>query len=337
MKSILGPRGLALDASELAQPLVVAVSGGLDSVVLLDCLVKHPRRTGALTIAHVNYRLRPDADADAASVRALATQYGIPCRILTVRTRPPATQRQVWARDVRYRFFARVARAVRAPAVVTAHHADDQVETVLMHLCRGSGVTGMAGMTRVRPLTPTIQLLRPLLGFFRAQIARYAERSRLTWREDASNQDLHYTRNRVRQQVVPLLESIHPHAAAHIAELAARLQEAETALAAWTATAVAQIPVVARKNSLHADRRALFPYPAIIQKRILCAWYQRLVPHHTLAADHQEQMRAVVQGRSVHCALPGPAHLSRAGTALQLARGSLRASRPHAKRRSHKE
>ncbi|MCH7974980.1 MAG: tRNA lysidine(34) synthetase TilS [Bacteroidetes bacterium] len=185
--------------------IVVGVSGGADSVVLLRLF----HEAGfSITVCHVNYGLRgAESDGDEAFVCALADELGIPVRVRRVEL-PEAGNRQEAARDARYAFFRETAETVGAEAVAVAHHQDDQAETVLLNLFRGAGPHGLAGMPASRPLAPdsSIQLIRPLLGWPRADIENLAGERGWAWREDASNASDMYRRNWLRNQVLPLIE-----------------------------------------------------------------------------------------------------------------------------------
>ncbi|MCH8962219.1 MAG: tRNA lysidine(34) synthetase TilS [Bacteroidetes bacterium] len=190
--------------------VLVGVSGGVDSVVLLHLLKK---LDFAPVAAHVNYRLRGEAsDGDDAFVRALCERLGVPVHVEAFDTAAYADERgqsiQEAARDLRYDFFARRAEAEGLRYVAVAHQRDDQAETVLLHLLRGAGPEGLAGMPVQRSLTPggDVLLVRPLLGERRAEIEAYARAEGLSWREDESNQSLMYRRNVLREVVLPLLE-----------------------------------------------------------------------------------------------------------------------------------
>ncbi|NBC18443.1 MAG: tRNA lysidine(34) synthetase TilS [Bacteroidetes bacterium] len=191
------------------QPVLVAVSGGLDSTVLLHILV---RLGYAAQAAHVNYGLRgAESDADEAFVRAWCDELGVPIHVHQVEPQGLTitdTSVQAAARQVRYAFFAEVARAEQVPTVAVAHHRDDQVETMLLHLTRGAGPEGLAGMAPQRAMQadPTITVVRPLLGVWREDIAAYAADAELSWREDASNEGLDYQRNVIRHRILPMLE-----------------------------------------------------------------------------------------------------------------------------------
>jgi len=199
--------------------LVVAVSGGPDSVCLLHILFKLREKLGTrLHVAHLNHLLRgADSDADARYVAELARQLDIPATIDQRDVRGYQTKQRLSpeeaAREVRYTFLAQVANSTGADRVAVGHTVDDHIETILMHLIRGTGTRGLRGL---QPLTSwqssgkTLNLIRPLLPISRRQTADYCQQLRLKPRLDASNLSLSPLRNRIRQQLLPLLQSYNP-------------------------------------------------------------------------------------------------------------------------------
>jgi tRNA(Ile)-lysidine synthase len=180
--------------------IVVLLSGGRDSVCLLDLLVQ---RGEMVTALHVNYGLRPEADEDEAFCRDLCERLGVP--LVVHRAGPPVGNVQAWAREVRYAEAARL-----GPVVATGHTATDQVETVLYRLAASPGRRALLGI-RERP-----GVIRPLLSWTREQTAAYCRERGLTWREDPSNESDAFARNRIRNELLPALRAIHPAAETNI-------------------------------------------------------------------------------------------------------------------------
>ena len=185
------------------ETVLTAVSGGADSVALLDVLGSLGSEwSGSLHAIHVHHGLRPEADADADFVRALCLRMGVPLSIerVSVRSGPPWEGLEAEARRARYAAFREVARRIGARRIATAHTADDQAETVLMRLLEGAGPRGLAGIAPTRGL-----LIRPLLGARRADVEAHLRSRGLDWVEDASNRDPRFLRNRIRHEVLPYL------------------------------------------------------------------------------------------------------------------------------------
>lgn len=196
------------------QPLLVGVSGGADSLALLHSL----HQAGVPVIAaHFNHQLRPDAAADADFVCALAAGLGLPCvvgqgDVAGLANRESLSLEEA-ARKLRYRFLFEQAHRYRARAVAVAHTADDQAETVLMHFLRGAGLPGLKGMlpqTLLAEFDPTLPLVRPLLGWRRADTEAYCRAHQLDFRVDSTNTDETYLRNRLRHRLLPALEEYNP-------------------------------------------------------------------------------------------------------------------------------
>ena len=181
------------------QPLFVGVSGGPDSVALLDALVQLGYRPH---VAHLNHQLRGAAsDADAEFVRQLAGTYGLPVMIESQSVAPDEDA----CRQARLAFFERVGAQTGIAKILLAHNADDQVETFLLRLLRGAGPTGLSGMQADRQIGQ-VRLIRPLLEVSRGEVLEYLQTRGLTYREDSSNANRRFLRNRIRHELLPLLE-----------------------------------------------------------------------------------------------------------------------------------
>ena len=207
------------------EALCVGLSGGVDSVVLLDILhTIAPHHQWRLSAIHVNHQLSPHAHAWARFCRRMCRERGVPLRVVKVNV-ARGDSIEAAARVARYAAY----RAQAADHLVLAQHQDDQAETVLLQLLRGAGVKGLAAMPIVRTdaQRPGLRLLRPLLGVTRAAIGQYAAARDLSWIEDESNGDTYYLRNFLRQEIMPRLETRAPayrvtlcRAAGHLAEAA---------------------------------------------------------------------------------------------------------------------
>jgi tRNA(Ile)-lysidine synthase len=205
--------------------VVVAVSGGPDSVALLAALnAAAPSFAWSLVVAHVNHQLRgEESEIDEKFVKHLADEMSLPAEVRKFDTATFARENRLSietaARQLRYGALRDIVRDQTADVVVTGHTREDQAETVLLHLLRGSGLTGLEGIHRARA-----GLVRPFLGVSHQQILEYLQERGLGYRLDSSNEDLRHLRNRVRKQVIPELERIQPRAAESIARAAQLLQ-----------------------------------------------------------------------------------------------------------------
>lgn len=196
-----------------APGVVIGVSGGIDSMTLLH-LMRAAAPPLLLRAAHVDHRMRDGSAGDAAWVADVCTRWGVPCEVHTAAT-PVTSEEQ--GRRLRYRFFEEVRRGLGADAVtMTAHTADDQAETVLFRAARGSGVRGLAGIRPRR--SPSV--VRPLLPFRRSELELHVTKHGVPFREDPTNRDLRWTRNRLRHEIIPALEDAVPGAAGALAALA---------------------------------------------------------------------------------------------------------------------
>jgi tRNA(Ile)-lysidine synthase len=210
-----------------AQPVLLGLSGGPDSVALLHALlIADPAVRPALYAAHYNHGLRPSADRDETFVRELCAQLGVPLQVGHARELAGANL-EARARQARYRFLTDAARRVGAEHIAVAHQADDQAETVLMRLLRGAGVTGLGAMAPVGPG----RLIRPLLEVRRAEILDFLSCVGGGYIEDDSNASLVPERNRVRLRLLPLLEAdFSPGLSARLCELAAEMRSVDSLL-----------------------------------------------------------------------------------------------------------
>jgi len=253
-------RGLIARGARVA----VAVSGGRDSVALLHLLVGLRREWPLDLIAvHLDHRMRVGSEADASWVAGLCRAWSVPLVAACARLAPRS---EAEARALRYDLFRSVARICRVAAVTTAHHADDQAETVLMRIARGTGVRGLRGIAERRG-----RLVRPLLVFDRSAIDEYLAREGLRWREDASNADPRFTRNRVRATLMPALGR---EAAGALAALAGRADSLEASRRARPADAAA----IARptERGFAIARAPLLGYDPAARARLLRELCSRL-------------------------------------------------------------
>ncbi len=245
-----------------ADPIVVAVSGGADSVALLGaCQVlshrkSHDHNIKSVVAVHVHHHLRDSADQDAEFVKDLCERLGVKLIQKDVYPGNQPGNIAANARDMRYEALARAARSVNASFIATAHHGDDQLETILIALCRGAGADGLSGMAWSRPLEDGLSLVRPLLGLRKANCIAFCQMAELSWREDPTNTDQTQVRARLRKDVLPVLEELWPDAASRATGAADAMAIARDALDAelqttfgdanlqsWDRSEIAQLPL----------------------------------------------------------------------------------------------
>ena len=259
--------------------VLCAVSGGADSVCLLHALYHlRPRLGFSLAAAHYNHRLRgEEADRDARFVEQFISECCGPDRLPDGRVLPAvplfsgsgdvAAQAALLgagieetAREMRYAFLRQAARQAGAALIATAHTADDNSETVLFHLARGAGLRGLTGIAPVRG-----DLIRPLLSTQRGEVEAYLRYYGLPWREDASNADDAYARNRIRHQVIPVLEDLFPGFSARLAGCAARLRADEELLEEQARALSSQAQALPQGLSIPASLIAGAPGPIAVR------------------------------------------------------------------------
>ena len=293
--------------------LLVGVSGGADSLALLHLLW---RQLGAerLVVAHLHHGLRAEADADAVFVQETAAAWQIPHVVHKVDVAQAAAQERLSleaaGRQVRYRFFVEQAALSKATAVAVGHHADDQAETVLLNLLRGSGSTGLRGMlpVTVLPGTTNLPLLRPFLNSRRADIEAYCTRHGLTPRQDASNEDVQFTRNRIRHELLPLLQSYNPQITARLQQLATITADEQTVLLDQFAELFPTLVTAQSEASLILDRNKFGELPVAWQRLALRRVVHLLRPLHSEVSFRTiEQARALILANAsgTESTLPG--------------------------------
>ncbi|MBX9912298.1 MAG: tRNA lysidine(34) synthetase TilS [Pseudomonadaceae bacterium] len=270
---------LALSAWRNAPGWTVAFSGGLDSTVLLHLLAGLARREPLppLRAMHIQHGLQVAAEAWPAHCQQVCDELGVPLLQREVQVLPGASLEQA-ARDARYASFVELLGADEV--LLTAQHRDDQAETLLFRLLRGAGARGLAAMPASRPLGAG-QLVRPLLAVSRAQLEAYASEHGLAWVEDPSNRDERFSRNFLRQQVLPLLTQRWSQALASMARSAAHLSEVQSLLDELAQADLAAIERDSRFAELPLPSLALAPLlglSAARQRNLLRYWLAPLTP-----------------------------------------------------------
>ncbi|MEA5078943.1 MAG: tRNA lysidine(34) synthetase TilS [Anaerolineaceae bacterium] len=261
-------------------PLVVGVSGGPDSLCLLHALYSLGY---AIVAVHVNHQLRPEADLEATAVKQFAEGLKIPFIQTRVDVRGFADVHKLSteesARILRYRFLFATAQEQHAQAVAVAHQADDQIETVLMHLLRGSGLSGLKGMPYRGTLpvfSTSLSIVRPLMGVWREEIIEYCQQNEISPCYDASNEDTRYFRNRIRTELVPLLKTYNDQAPRHLWQLASLVGAEDAYLLEQTRRASEQVNARSGEGYILFEMDDFNNLHLALQRRLLRGWLAEL-------------------------------------------------------------
>ncbi|MBM3144419.1 MAG: tRNA lysidine(34) synthetase TilS [Chloroflexi bacterium] len=255
------------------RPILAGVSGGPDSLCLLDLLHRHGF---SVVVAHLDHGLRPESGAEARGMRLVAENLGLPfvleaCDVASL-AKAQGLSLEEAARTVRYRFLFRQAGVYGAQAVAVGHNADDQVETVLMHFLRGAGLTGLEGMAAIslpNPWSDTIPLARPLLSVWREEILEYCQQRGLKPLFDSSNLDTGLFRNRLRQELIPALDEYIPGVRQRLWRMADLLAE-DNAVLEELAAAARKICLASKGTGYLAfDARVLRDQSVAAQRRLI--------------------------------------------------------------------
>ena len=292
---------------------LIGLSGGADSVALTTMLLPKIREGKIRAAAvHVNHGLRgAESDEDEGFVRGLCSAYGIDCFVY--RADLSGRNDEAAAREARLAFFREALRETGADALLLAHHANDQAETFLMRLLRGSGAAGLQCMAEEQ-VTDGIRIIRPMLRLSREDIRDALRQDGITWREDSSNRNRAYLRNRIRMELIPLMEEIATGAVGHIcgtAELIRIDNEAlqMTAREIMTAEAKPDLPVTDELRNA----------PEAIQSRVLRMWWRASGPkldEHELSSLQTEQLLNLLKSDKGKINLPGGYHAIRSSCFL---------------------
>ncbi len=259
--------------------VAVAVSGGADSVALLRLLLEARSELGiVLSVAHFNHKIRGhEADEDAAFVRALAAEHDLPFNSAADDTPQFARDQHLGleaaARQLRHRFFRELIEQNKGNRVATAHTLDDQAETVLLRLMRGTGTKGLAAIYPELKIEDG-SIVRPLLGARRADVRAWLESLGQPWREDATNEDLSFTRNRVRHKLLPLIEA--EFGSATLSRMAETAEIARAEEECWDAQLQRVAGELADADGLSLPLDGLLRQPLAVRRRMVRAVAQKL-------------------------------------------------------------
>lgn len=311
--------------------IVCAVSGGIDSVAMLHGLVAvneiHERRW-RLHVAHLDHGLREASRDDGRFVESLAQSLGLPYTQQSTDIREEAKRAGIeeTARRIRYDFLERVAREIGAAHICVAHHADDQAETVLHRILRGTGMRGLAGMRDIRPLCDggDIQLVRPMLSFSRSDLQTYLEARGLPWRHDETNDDpASATRNTIRHELLPrIAELVNPEAASALVRLAEHARRCDDAIRQFALDALRHMHVDESTGSVRLTVASVAGLPTAVQSEIVTILLDRIAAsRREIGLERIDAVLALIAGgdHKRHIELPGGVTATRQGKWFTLA------------------
>lgn len=323
--------------------VLAAVSGGADSVALLRALASlKAAGAGRLVVGHFNHGLRGDAAAaDEHFVVALADQLGVDClvgRATDGTLRAGGDGLEAAARQARYAFLQATAERLGARYVVTGHTADDQAETILHRVVRGTGLAGVAGMRRARALGPATTLLRPMLEIRRSEIEAYLAELGQSYRHDATNQDLDLTRNRLRHQLLPLLaDAFNPAVVDALLRLGRLAAEAQHTIQAQAEDRLDAATVSANQSSVVLDcARLTGTTRHLVRELLVLLWQRQAWPLQAMTFSHWDELAGIMLGCPAELAasyparkvFPGEVAVAREATLVRFTRCEVTATRP---------
>ncbi|WP_413171285.1 tRNA lysidine(34) synthetase TilS [Anabaena azotica] len=274
------------------QKLLVAVSGGQDSLCLIKLLLDlQPKWEWDVAIAHCDHCWREDSQANARHVENLAKSWETPFYLETAIN---PVKNEASARNWRYQALTKIAEVHNYQYIITGHTASDRAETLLYNLMRGTGTDGLQALTWQRPLTENIILVRPLLEVTRSQTQLFCQEFNLPIWEDSTNQNLQYARNRIRQELIPYLKAnFNPQVESNLAQTAELLQ-AEVEYLEQTARQLRlEASAKGENDILQLNRRLLKTVPLALQRRVMRQVLQEILPDAP-NFEHIEKLRVLI-------------------------------------------
>lgn len=311
--------------------VIVATSGGADSTALVRALhsLKGETGQGRLVVAHCNHGLRgAESDADETFVRALADELRLEAIVHKANVAAAADQRgdgiEEAARAVRYRFLQEAAGRVGARYIVTAHTLDDQAETILLRVLRGTGIAGLAGIPKVRGIAgDTVGLVRPMLTLSRVEVLEYLQRLAQAYRNDSSNTDRSFTRNRVRHDLLPqLAQEYNPRIVETLSNLATQAEEMQAALRPMIDAVLSRSRIRTNDDGFEIEVGPLGDAaPHVVREVLIAAWTGAGLPQQAMGYDEWTTLAEIATtGIPAKRMFPGNTTAERRGTTLRVSR-----------------
>lgn len=282
--------------------VLVAVSGGADSVGLLHALhqLRHAptcQGAGRILVGHFNHRWRGShSDEDEHFVRQLGSQLELDVHVGRA---TEGDQKEEVARNQRYEFLQGLAEKLGARYLVTAHTIDDHAETILHRILRGTGIRGLRGIRRRRQLSEAVTIVRPLLSVCRQEICAYLQAHGLSWREDSSNVDVRFTRNRIRHELLPhLKESYNPAVKEALVRLGSIADEVSRSLTEEVLERLPDCVLLQNDCKVELDRSHLLTYSCNLQREIVGhIWREQAWPEQSMGFDQWDRIALHIADR----------------------------------------
>jgi tRNA(Ile)-lysidine synthase len=314
------------------EPGVVAVSAGPDSVALarLLSILQREKKVGPLILAHLNHQLRAmESDEDQAFVAELAKQLSRDAGLVGFRgkrldiaalARERGDNLENVAREVRYEWFAEVAREEGARWIAVGHTADDQAETVLHRLVRGTGLHGLAGIPSRRELTSDIEVIRPLLRITRGELLAFLEAEQQPFRIDSSNSDAGFTRNRIRRELLPeLARNYNPAVVSILCRLAEQAGEVQRLIEAAAVALFRQSELPRAANLIILQHSYLAAAPRhLVRELFRLLWKRERWPERSMGFDDWERLACLIDDGDSAIDLPDGIQARRRGRVIQV-------------------
>ncbi|MCG8585561.1 MAG: tRNA lysidine(34) synthetase TilS, partial [Pirellulales bacterium] len=307
------------------RPIVLAVSGGAASVAMLCAAARlSGGQTDSLLVGHVHHGLRGEsADRDAQFVQDLSAGLDVDCEVGYVESVSRGDGIESAAREARYAWLAQFAKSHSAAYVATAHTVDDQVETILHRILRGTGIAGLAGIPAQRELAAGVTLIRPLISFPRSEVEAYLEEIGQTYCEDETNRDTDLTRNRIRRELLPLLEQQYN---VQVRDAIMRLGSLAGEAQAFIDHAAAELRIAGCIRC--ADNRVIIKpavledaSPFLIREMAIQVWKQQDWPLQSMGHEQWQRLVEMIQDVSARAqTFPGQVRAEKQGGQLVLTR-----------------
>ncbi|MEW4489515.1 tRNA lysidine(34) synthetase TilS [Thalassoglobus sp. JC818] len=302
--------------------IIVAVSGGADSLCLLAALHELTEDLDLeLHVGHFNHQLRPESEDDSEFVRSVCCRYGISCSV----GEPPSgiirSGSENESRNLRYEWLQSLAADHSAPWVAVAHTQDDQVETILHHIVRGTGLRGLRGIPPSRELNSETTLIRPLLDCTRAAVEDWLKKSNLEFRTDESNLDRDFTRNRIRHDLLPILKSsFNTQVAEALLKLGKQADRAQRTFDELVVPLFDEAVTMESADRIVIDTVPLADQPkGLITEVLVTVWKRANWPRRGFTFEHWSQLAEMIKFRTPRSiSLPGPVQATRRKKKVEL-------------------